>query len=490
MATANHSTPQSEWRPLVRLALPLVAFNLGTQLMAAVDTALAGRINALAQAATGLGNVLFFAGALLGMGIAMGVDPLTSQAFGARREDVARNIVWQSMWVCLIIAAPITLAVFAASRALEQMGISPELARETRRFLDPRLLSLLPLFLLTATRSFLQSAHRTRAILLSTLIANLFNFAADWTLMFGDDGLEALGLPAVGVPAMGVRGLGWATTLATILNLAIFAYAVSRVRDDSAAAIPRVHDESAAAIAPAAHGTKRLSLLPQRQTIARIFSIGMPIGMHMLAEIGIFSFAGLLAGRMGEVPMAAHQVALQLCALMFMVPLGVGAATSVRVGRGIGAGDDASVRSAGFAGIGIGAGFMMLAAISMWTLSPIYARLMSSDSAVLPLASQLIMIGGAFQLFDGIQVVSSGALRGAGFTRWTMGANLVAYWIVAFPLVLTLGLGMQLGTHGIWWGLTIGLAVAALLLSTKFAAVSRGPLVRLEGIPAGYRPVE
>jgi MATE family multidrug resistance protein len=200
----------------------------------------------------------------------------------------------------------------------------------------------------------------------------------------------------------------------------------------------------------------------------------------MLTEIGIFSLAGLLAGRISEVAMAAHQVALQLCALTFMVPLGVSSATSVRVGRAIGAEDGDSMRHAGLAGIGLGAAFMLLAAVSMWLLAPTYARLMSADPDVIMLASKLILIGGAFQLFDGIQVVSAGALRGAGLTRWTMGANLVAYWFVAFPLLLTLGLGFEYGVQGIWWGLTVGLAVAAALLSTKFAAISRQPVGRLE----------
>jgi MATE family multidrug resistance protein len=142
----------------------------------------------------------------------------------------------------------------------------------------------------------------------------------------------------------------------------------------------------------------RAPWLPRWSSVASIFALGLPIGLHMLAEVGIFSVAGFLAARMGEVEMAAHQVALQLAAVMFMVPLGVASATSVRVGRAIGAGDDASVRLAGFAGIAIGAAFMMMSAVSMWTLSSVYARLMTTDASVLPLASRLIMIAGAFQL--------------------------------------------------------------------------------------------
>jgi len=221
---------------------------------------------------------------------------------------------------------------------------------------------------------------------------------------------------------------------------------------------------------------------PHPRMIRRVFMLGLPIGLHMLAEISIFTLAGLLAGRIGTVPMAAHQVALQLAALTFMVPMGVAAATSVRVGRAIGAGEPERVRGAGMTGIAMGAAFMSISALAMWSFNDAFARVMTSDPAVLPLASELIVIAAAFQLFDGIQVVSAGALRGAGVTRWTMVANLIAYWIIAVPLVLILGFGMGFGPHGIWWGLTIGLATAAALLSAKFSVISRAPIVQLETV--------
>ena len=444
---------------LARLALPLIAVNVGQQLMGVVDTALSGRIDALAQAATGLGNTIFFFGALFGIGLTMGIDPLTAQAFGAGRADAARRAMWQCVWASLLIGPPIALFTVAAGHALETLGIAPDLAAETRRYLDARLLSLLPLFVVTAVRSYLQSAHRTAPIVVAAVVANLFNLVADWVLIFGDEGLVHVGLPAVGVPALGVAGIGWATTAATALNLAVLVIAIGRRRDESAIAVDR---------------------RPNAKLLRRLFALGTPIGLHMLAEVGIFSIAGLLAGTMGAVAMAAHQVALQLAALTFMIPLGIGAATSVRVGHAIGRGDLARVRRAGFAGIVMGAGFMTVSAVSMWLLPGAYARLMASDPNVVALASRLIVIAGAFQIFDGTQAVSAGALRGAGMTRWTMVANFFAYWIVGFPVLVALGFGFDFGPYGLWWGLTIGLAVAALLLATKFASVSRRPIAAIE----------
>jgi MATE family multidrug resistance protein len=477
VSNAATATLRSELRAQLELAVPLAIVHLGNQLMSAVDTALSGRIDALAQAATGLGSAWYFFGALLGIGVTMGIDPLTAQAFGAGRPQTARQVLRQGCWVALLAAVPVTLLLALGIGCIEATGISPELAGETRRYVLARLLGVLPLLLLTTLRSYLQAAHHVRAIVAATVAANVFNFAADWLFIFGDAGLVRFGLPALGVPALGVAGIGWATTLATLLNLAIFAWAafsndITRKKPADDLDSPRSRPESIA--------VRRGAYRPDFALIRRIAALGLPIGLHMLAEIGIFTFAGVLAGRIGTVAMAAHQVALQLAALTFMVPLGIGAATTVRVGRAIGAHDDPGARRAGFVGIGLGAAFMSVSAVSMWSWADVYARWMSSDPAVLPLATQLIVIAGAFQLFDGIQVVSAGALRGAGVTRWTMAVNVFAYWFVALPLVLMLGLGMELGPRGIWWGLTIGLAVAAALLFAKFARASRAPIQRLD----------
>ncbi len=450
--------PTSELTALLRLALPLVAVNVGTQLMGVVDTALSGRIGALAQGATGLGTTVFFFGAILGMGVVMGIDPLTSQAFGAGRPRDARAILRQSLWVCMVAAVPITAAIYFGTQWLTLLGISSELATETGRYVFTRLPSVLPFLLVSALRSYLQSASRVAVLLAAAALSNGLNLAINWLLIFGDDGLLQLGLPALGIPAMGVAGLGLATTLATVANVAMLAWVVRNDRAGAQEPQPQVSWFQVYA--------------PDRQRIAQILTLGLPIGMHLLAEIGIFTAAGLLAGRMGETAMAAHQVALQLAALAFMVPMGVAAATSVRVGRAIGAGDSATARRAGFAGIGAGAAFMGCSALMMWSAPLWFAGVMTADPAVLELATELIVIAAAFQLFDGIQVVSAGALRGAGLTRWTMAANLIAYWGIAFPLLLGLGVGLGYGVHGIWWGLTVGLMTAAVLLCAKFNAAS------------------
>ena len=458
-ATARKDGLKGELRGLLRLALPLVVVNVGHQFMGLVDTALAGRIGAVALGATGLGSTIFFLGAAFGMGIVMGVDPVASQAFGAERKRQARRWMWHGIYAGLLVTLPIAAAIFGLGQCLELFGVSQDLAVSTRLYLHARLPSLLPLLVVVGQRAFLQAAHRTWPLVVSTLIANSFNFAADWVLIFGDAGLTPLGLPEMGIRAYGVAGIGWATTLAACVHLAVMALAVRWM-------------------APGA-GEEPLRSV-ERRMLRQVFALGFPIALQMLAEMGIFSLVAVLAGTMGSVPMAAHQVALMLAASTFMVPLAVGTATSVRVGRAIGREDVQATRRSGLTGICLGGAFMFLCALAMWIFPETLVRIMTSDPEVSPLAVGLIRIAGVFQVFDGIQVVSSGALRGAGMTRWALGANIVAYWIVGFPVALILGLGYNQGPHGLWWGLTAGLALAAAILTIKFAIVSRKPIALLE----------
>jgi MATE family multidrug resistance protein len=450
---------RGELRNLVSLALPLVVVNVGYQVMGLIDTALAGRIGALALGATGLGSTIFFLGAAFGMGIVMGVDPVASQAFGAARERHARRWMWHGIYAGLLVVLPIAVTIWGLGQCLELVGVPSDLADETRLYLHARLPSLLPLLVTVGQRTFLQAAHWTWPLVASTLIANVFNFVADWVLVFGDAGLTPLGVPAMGIRAYGVVGIGWATTLAVGVQLIVIALAVR-------------------SLAPG-HGEEPLRTV-ERQMLSRIFVLGVPIGLQMLAEMGIFSLVAIMAGTMGSVSMAAHQVALMLAASTFMVPLALGTATSVQVGRAIGRMDVHGTRRSGLSGIGLGAGFMFVSALAMWIFPETLARVMTSDPQVHPIAVGLIRIAGVFQVFDGVQAVSSGALRGAGMTQWAMGANIVAYWFVGFPIAMILGFGYDEGPRGLWWGLTAGLALAAVILTIKFAVISRRPIAALE----------
>lgn len=456
---SNAPIPQSELKPLLRLAIPLIAVNVGNQLMAAVDTAFAGRLDEVSLAATGLGSTIFFLTSIFGIGVALGVDPLASQAFGAGRRRHARRAMWQGVYAGLIVTVPLAAITVGLGAILESLGFGSALAETTRVYMHARLASLIPLMIFMACRSYLQAAHLTRPILISTLVANLFNLAADWLLIFGDAGLAGIGLPEMGIPALGVAGIGWATTVSASMQLAVVAFALRAVEPGQGQQPIRAWD---------------------RLLLQRIFQLGVPIGLQLVSEAGIFVLASFLANRIGITVGAAHQVAIVLASLSFMAPLAVGMATSVQVGRAIGRGDHPGTRRAGLAGIALGGLAMVFAALMMWIFPAVLASIMTDQSPVIELAAQLLIIAGAFQIFDGIQAVGSGALRGAGMTRWAMTANIVAYWLVGLPVALYLAYGLGWGPHGLWWGMTAGLAVAAAALTVKFAAVSRHPIKPLE----------
>lgn len=447
---------------MLRLALPLIVMFVSQYLKTFIDTVLTGRIGPREQGAVGLGSSLFFFGASFGIGAAIGADPLISQAFGAGRPREARRTMWHGILTAVLAFVPASALVLAAAQFLESFGVKPELAAVTREYIHHRIASFLPLFALFVVRGYLQAAHRTGVIVLATAVGTSFHFALESILLFGDRALERVGLPAQGLPLFGIRGAAWSITLATALELLLISLAVRRI-DPGAGETPLRRIDAA--------------------KLRRVCAIGIPAGLSVMAEGGIITILGVLIGGMGVAVAAAHQVALSLASLTFMVSLSLSTATSVQVGRAIGRRDPAGTRRAGVLGISLAGGFMAFTALALWTFPSGLAGWMTSDPEVIPLASKLILIAGAFQVFDGVQCTSSGALRGAGITRWTLGANLTAYFLVALPVGALLAYPLRMGAEGLWWGLTIGIGIVALSLAWKFARISSRPIEPQEITP-------
>lgn len=438
-----------EFRALVRLALPLAGANFGQMLLGAVDTAVVGRLGAVELGAAGLGNSLFFCVSILGMGVMMGLDPLVSQAHGAQEHAQARRTLWQGVWLALIGTIPLGIGILALSTQLERLGIDSQAANLTRDYLGARLWGLLPFLLFAALRSYLQSVGRATPMFYAALIANLINLPVSWLLVFGDAGLTRLGLPALGVPELGVAGAGYTSAFCTLLQLLVLILAVRGVSVPDTSASERFRR-------------------PERVLMKRALRLGLPIGFTLLAEVGIFSLTNVAMGNLGQTALAAHQVAITLASATFMIPLGIGAAASVRVGQAVGARDDAGVRRAGLCALAAGVGFMSLGALAFWTLPGPLSRIITDQDEVVRAAVPLLLVAAVFQIFDGSQAVLAGALRGAGDTTLPLVLNLAGYYLVGTPVGLGLAFLAGHGAVGLWWGLSSGLICVALSLGWRF----------------------
>ncbi len=424
----------SEFRELLRLALPVVVVQVGLMLMGVVDSIMVGRVSAAALAGVALGNVYFFAFAIFGTGIVMALDPVVSQAVGAGDEQAIARAVQRGLLISLVLTVPVSIPFFFAGPALTLLGQPADAVVIAHAYTLRIIPGVFPFFAFLVFRQTLQAMGRLAPIVWLTLLANLLNALLDWSLVYGH----------LGMPPLGANGAAWATTTSRwviVLGLLVAAW-------------------------PELHGHLR-ELHPEvfrTAPLRRMVAIGAPIGIHMALEFGVFGGVGLLMGRLGTDAVAAHQVALNLASLTFMVPLGISAAATVLVGRAVGQGRPEQVRAAARASLLLGVGFMSCTALTFVSLPTLFAQLYSRDAAVVTLAATLIPIAGVFQVFDGLQAVSAGVLRGVADTRYPMIIGLVGFWLVGLPISLWLAFPMRMGPQGLWWGLVAGLGVVATLL--------------------------
>jgi MATE family multidrug resistance protein len=444
-----------ELRELGHLATPIVLGFLGNQLMGIVDTIMVGRLDAAAMGGTGIGGGIYMTLSLVAMGCAMGIDPLVTQAVGAGEHGRARQIYWHGVRVALAASVPIMALILVAPGLLGPLGVDPATAAACRAHLWGRVWNTVPLGLFGAARSYLQATGHMRAIVIATVVGNVANLFGDALLIYGDQALAWAGLPGIGLPALGVFGAGLASSLSALASTAILWQAVAAIE------------------APV---DRRLD----RDILGRVLALGLPVGLQMLVEVSAFATASALSGKIGQVAAAGNQIALSLASTTFMVPLGLGAATAVRVGQAVGRGDTPGARRAGLAGATLGTGFMVLAALAFLAAPQALARALTDKADVIAVAVPLVRVAALFQLFDGIQVVAAGALRGAGDTKSTFWANLVGHFVVGLPIAVLLAFGRGMGGAGLWWGLSAGLTTVAIALGARFLVISGRPIARIE----------
>jgi MATE family, multidrug efflux pump len=421
---------------MLALAAPVVLAELGWVTMGIVDTVMVGRLGAHAIGAVGLASMLFFGVAVFAMGVLLGLDPLVAQAFGAGRLDECHRWLVDGVWLGVLVAVPTVALIYGMRATLGAWGLPPEVESLVHPYLGILTWSLPPLLLYVAFRRYLQAMHLVRPVMIALLLANIVNAVGNWLLIFGH----------LGFPAMGVRGSAWATLIARVFMAAVLFVVILR---HEAHVTPRLRDTP-------------MGIDPAR--LRRLFALGIPAAGQMVFEVGVFSAATALAGRVSADALAAHQIALNMAAFTFMVPFGIASAAAVRVGHAVGRRDPAGAMRAGWTAIAIGAGFMAAAAAVFLLVPGVLVRTFTTDPAVVQIGTALLFVAAAFQLFDGVQGVTTGALRGLGDTHTAMFWNLGGHWIVGLPLGYFLCFRRGYGVVGLWWGLSFGLIICGIAL--------------------------
>ncbi|HZT32970.1 MAG TPA: MATE family efflux transporter [Bryobacteraceae bacterium] len=432
---------RQEFRPTLRLAAPLVLAELGWMTMTLVDTAMVGRLGPRAIGAVGLGSMLFYTLGIFGTGMMLGLDTLVSQAFGAGKLEDCHRWLLNAVYVCLPAAPLLMGAMWLALPALGRFGINPAVLAEAVPFLKALLWSAPPLLLYFAVRRYLQGMSLVKPVMFALVSANAVNLAGDWVLIFGK----------LGAPALGAAGSGWSTCAARVYMLgALAAYLLYRDRRQDL-------------------GLRRVPLAPDPARIRRLLGLGVPAGLMFSLEVGVFALVTALAGRLDAASLAAHYVALNVVSCTYMVPLGISSAAAVRVGQALGRGDARAAAHAGWVAVLCGATFMSAAAVVLVAIPGPIVRIFSSDAQVIRTGSILLAVAAVFQLFDGIQTVATGALRGAGDTRTPMLCHLLSYWLLGLPLGYFLCFRRHWGAAGLWAGLCAALVVIGTVLLAAWA---------------------
>jgi MATE family multidrug resistance protein len=449
LGVLRHKPRRADFAALLRLAAPLVLIQVGSMLMGVVDTMMVGRVSPAALASVALGNMYFFAISMFGMGVLFALDPIVAQALGAGDELAVRRGLQRGLVLSLVLTVPITLVLLTVGPVLELVGQSPEVVPDAAGYVHRNALSVWPFYVFVALRQTLQAHHRIWPIGVTILVANVVNAGLNYTWIFGH----------LGFPAMGVIGSAWATTASRWLMAALLlALGWSTLE-------PYLRERAPNLLDP--------------KPLKRMLALGFPIGAQMVLEGGAFNIIALLMGWLGVAQVAAHQIALNFASLTFMVPLGVSSAAAVIVGHAVGRGDAEGVRRATLASLAVGAGFMLCTAVLLVSAPRFLAGLYTPDSMVLAFAAVLLPIAGVFQVFDGLQVVSIGLLRGLGDTRMPMIVNVIGFWCIGMPVSLWLGFGLDYGAVGLWWGLVVGLVVVAVFLIVRVRQREHHGLTRL-----------
>ncbi|MDP2410057.1 MAG: MATE family efflux transporter [Pseudolabrys sp.] len=434
----------------IRLALPMALTQLGQIAMMTIDLILIGHLGENALAGSALAHTLLFAAFVFGMGVVSAVAPLAAQAFGAREPRMVRRALRVGLWVSVMLAVPLMAMQLHGEALLLALGQQPETAYLAGQYLLGLSWCLIPGWWFIALRGFMGAVNRPEPALWITIAAIPINGLLAYALIYG----------AFGLPRLEMLGAGVATTLVYI-GMCVAGFWVAYTQ----------------------RPFKKFRVLNRFwradwPLLGRLIVVGLPIAGSFLLEFSLFAAAAILMGWISTTALAAHQIALQVAAVLFMVPMGISMAATVRVGHAVGRNDAPGTRRAGFAAIGLGALFMAIMVVVVVSFRHIIPLLfLGADAATasetVALAAALLLVGATFFVADGVQSIAAGALRGLNDTRIPMIFAAFSFWLVGFTASYVLAFPAGLGAEGIWIGFTIGLVLYATLLVWRFNLLTR-----------------
>ena len=421
---------------MLRLAIPLIMAELGWTTMSIVDTMMVGRQanSAVAIAAVSLGSMVYYAVAIFGTGLLLGMDTLVSHSYGAGDlEDSHRSLV-NGVYLGLALGVMLMGTVAVLAPALQHLGIQQSVLEQAIPYLRALNWSTLPLLLYFVFRRYLQGIDLPKPVMFSLISANIVNIVCNWAFIYGH----------LGFRAMGTVGSGWGTCVGRVYMAAVLmiycVYYDLRYKKGLLQASRRLH-------------------FPRMR---KLIELGFPAAMQLGLEVVIFAAITALIGRLGAIALATHQVALQSATFTYMVPLGISSAAAVRVAQALGRRDPEAASRAGWTALALGTCFMACTAIAFWTIPRYIVRIYTPDPVVIDGAKALLFVAAFFQLFDGLQAMATGALRGAGDTRTPMICSVVIYWAIGLPLGYFLCFRLGWGATGFW----VGLCAALILIGS------------------------
>jgi len=440
MKNVGHQSLKEHFSELIKLAIPVSIGQLGHIMLGVVDSFMVGKLGAEPLGASALANGLFFLIMVLGIGMSHAITALVAIARGENKNSECGIIVRQGLLVNLIFGILLTILTYIAAKLVIYLNQENLVAELSKSYLSILSLSIVPFMLFQTYRQFVEGLSDTKTPMYIAILANLVNILANWVLIFGN----------LGFPALGLDGAGFATLMTrTFMGISIMVIVIRSSKY-------KKFDP-----------TLKFRSINWR-VIKKIIRVGLPSGLTYSLEVSAFAIAAIIIGWLGSAPLAAHQIAINLASISYMVVLGISAAATIRVGNALGAKNIVNVKRAGYSALLLGLLFMTFTGLIFILFNEFLPSLYIDDQKVIKLAASLLIIAALFQISDGIQAVGLGILKGITDVKIPMVITFFAYWILALPIGYLLGFNFKLNIIGIWLGLLLGLSVAAIMFVIRF----------------------